>query len=114
MTCLSPKIKGTKARLKARIDRIGAGITCSISQVNDVICPSVSLLGELLSCIIERIPSLVNISCERLGAPLQPNISVVCNVDASEQGYELFLTQEGIFILADSQIFKVAKNELSK
>ena len=91
-----------------------------VRRVSDILSFGSKRLGERLSFMAERTGREISFRTERIddsfvfnasrvGQPISFHCSLVCSVGYDDDGYEVFLVKEGVFLLSDGLTYRVIK-----
>lgn len=105
--------------LNASVSRVGESITASVVTNNGINVAverygrDVSAIARVLNKAVEATASLcskiITPIVTRIGDPMVASCNMVCSI-GMDNGREVFMVKEGVFLLADGDTFKVIKS----
>lgn len=97
-SCIDILVRRVSAILSFGSKRLGEGLSFMSER-----------FGHGISFRTERIDDSFVFNAPRVGQPISFHCSLVCSVGYSDDGYEVFLVKEGVFLLSDGLTYRVIK-----
>lgn len=94
------------------VSRVGIPLLFSAERSLNELSFGAKRVGGSIALITHRIGDELDVSAYRVSTGLDFSVSLVCSVGKDEDGREIFMVKEGVFLLVDGETFNVIKNGL--